>query len=267
MPKILANPPKIEIDFTDAYLTGQGGWALLARAARELDLPRRVSEAVRLMQRDSGASDCEILWSLVASLSARNGALSDLDALRVDPVGCELLGLRRVPSGCRLSEYPSRFGASEVDALHRVAHDLARQPAPTAIAHEFAMRGYVQVFVDGSAIEEDGALFEGVGKGYDGTMQYLAARGVRGAVVGQQSVASRWRGRDPGLAGAVGSGRSATAGRCHADLGVRGQRLLPARLSAVLHGAGLGWAGLGLFGKCHPCRIPKTDSGDAGGPG
>ncbi len=113
-----------------------------------------------------------MLWSLVASLSAGNGALSDLDALRVDPVGCELLGLRQAPSGRRLGEYLSRFGAAGVDALQGVARDLSRQLAPTALAHEVATRGYVPVFVDGSAIEVDGALFEGAGKGYDGTMQY-----------------------------------------------------------------------------------------------
>ncbi len=152
MSKIIPNPPKIEIDFTDARLTGQGGWALLARAARELGLPRRLSEAVRLKRRDRGASDGEMLWSLVASLSAGNGALSDLDALRVDPVGCELLGLRRAPSGRRLGEYLSRFGAAGVDALQGVARDLSRQLAPMVVAHEVGERGYVPVFVDGSAI-------------------------------------------------------------------------------------------------------------------
>ena len=143
MSKIIPNPPKIEIDFTDARLTGQGGWALLARAARALELPRRLSEAVRLKRRDRGASDGEMLWSLVASLSAGNGALSDLDALRVDPVGCELLGLRQAPSGVGWAKYLSRFGAAGVDALQGVARDLSRQLAPTALAHEVAMRGYV----------------------------------------------------------------------------------------------------------------------------
>ena len=187
MSKIIPNPPKIEIDFTDARLTGQGGWALLARAARELELPRRLSEAVRLKRRDRGASDGEMLWSLVASLSAGNGALSDLDALRVDPVGCELLGLRQAPSGRRLGEYLSRFDDSGVDALHRVTRDVARQLAPTAVAHEVAERGYVPVFVDGSAIEVDGALFEGAGKGYDGTMQYW----LHGVFVGPLWVSGR----------------------------------------------------------------------------
>ena len=99
MSKIIPNPPKIEIDFTDARLTGQGGWALLARAARELELPRRLSEAVRLKRRDRGASDGEMLWSLVASLSAGNGALSDLDALRDDLDVAELVRRHRGKQG------------------------------------------------------------------------------------------------------------------------------------------------------------------------
>ena len=160
---------------------------MLARAARELDLLRRLSEAVRLKRRDRGASDSEMLWSLVASLSAGNGALSDLNALRVDPVGCELLGLRQAPSGRRLDDYLSRIDAAKVGALHRVARDLARQLAPTAVAHEVAERGYVPVFVDGSAIEVDGALFEGAGKGYDGTMQYW----LHGVFVGPLWISGR----------------------------------------------------------------------------
>ncbi len=144
----------------------------MARAARGLDLPRRLAEAVRLKRRDRGASDAEMLWSLIASLSAGNGALSDLDALRADPMGCELLGLRRAPSGRRLEEYLARFGEAEVSALGRVARGLARQLARAVVEHEVAARGYVPVFVDGSAIEVGGALFEGAGKGYDGTVQY-----------------------------------------------------------------------------------------------
>ena len=48
MTKIIPNPQKIEIDFADAQLTGQGGWALLAHAARWLDLPRHLAEAIRI---------------------------------------------------------------------------------------------------------------------------------------------------------------------------------------------------------------------------
>ena len=48
-----------------------------------------------------GASDAEMLWSLVASLASGNGALSDLDALRQDPVTAQLLGIDTVPSGRR----------------------------------------------------------------------------------------------------------------------------------------------------------------------
>ena len=35
MSRIIPSPRKIEIDFTDAQLTGQVGWTLLARAEEE----------------------------------------------------------------------------------------------------------------------------------------------------------------------------------------------------------------------------------------
>ena len=187
MTKIIPNPPKIEIDFTDAQLTGQGGWALLSRVARRLDLPRRLSEAVGLKRRRRGASDAEMLWSLIASLAAGNGALSDVDALRSDAVGCRLLGLAQAPSSRRLGEYLCRFGSAEVAALQAVVRDVTRRLSPAVIAHEAARRGYVPVFVDGSAIEVGGALFEGADKGYDGTRQYW----LHGVFVGPLWVSGR----------------------------------------------------------------------------
>lgn len=46
----------------------------------------------------------------MASLAAGNGARSDLDALRQDPVTEKLLGIETVPSGRRLVEYLARMG-------------------------------------------------------------------------------------------------------------------------------------------------------------
>ena len=105
MNTLLSRPPKVEIDFTDAQLTGFGGWSVLGQMEERLGLPRALS-SVSVKRRARGASDVETLWSLIASLAAGNGALSDLDALREDRVGQRLLGLGHVPSGRRLGEYP-----------------------------------------------------------------------------------------------------------------------------------------------------------------
>ena len=170
MPTINPKPPKIELDFTDARLTGQGGWALLAPAAQTLGLLERLDEAIDIKQRDRGTSDGEMLWSLIASLSAGNGALSDVDALRADAVGCRLLGLRRAPSSRRLGEYLSRFGTGEMDALQALVRALTHRFVPAVIEHEVERFGYVPVFVDGSAIKVDGR--RSTGRGYDGAVQY-----------------------------------------------------------------------------------------------
>lgn len=172
MQKIIPQPPRVEIDFTDAALTGQGGWSLLAAIAHRFGLPEQLARAVCLKRRRRGASDAEMLWSLVASLAAGNGALSDLDALRTDPVGQRLLGLSEAPSGRRLGEYLSRMGEREVEALLGVARQVTAQVAPAVIEHEVATRGYLPLFIDGTGIEVDGELFEGAARGYDGQQQY-----------------------------------------------------------------------------------------------
>lgn len=172
MSKVNPQIPRVDIDFTDARLTDQGGLTFLARLADQLNLPARFEESIRIKQRRRGASDAEMLWSLVASLAAGNGALSDLDALRSQPVDQTLLGLEEVPSGRRLGEYLSRFQEQDVETLTALNRALVRDVAPQVVEAERDARGYVPVFVDGTAIEVDGDLFEGAAQGYDGTMQY-----------------------------------------------------------------------------------------------
>lgn len=172
MPKITPTPPKVDIDFTDAQLTDHGGWAFLAQLARSLNLPELLADTIALKRRCRGASDAEMLWSLIASLAMGNGALSDLDALKADTAGCKLLGLTEAPSSRRLGEYLSRFGEGEVSALISVARQLSKAVAPEVIAHEVATRGYVPLFIDGTAIEVDGKLFEQAARGYNGEPQY-----------------------------------------------------------------------------------------------
>lgn len=172
MPRVQATPAKIEIDFTDEKLTSHGGWVFLGRLFKQLALGKRLGEAIHLKRRRRGASDAQMLLSLVASQVAGGGALSDVDVLREDTVGRTLLGLEEVPDSRRLGEYLSRFTATEVAALEAVVQSVARQVAPAVIAHEVARRGYLPVFVDGSAIEVEGRLFEGAAKGYNGQVQY-----------------------------------------------------------------------------------------------
>jgi len=172
MSRIQPAVPHVEIDFTDARLTGHGGWVFLGRLFKQLGLAQRLGEAIRLKRRRRGASDAEMLLSLVASQVAGGGALSDVDALRVDTVGQTLLGLREVPDSRRLGEYLCRFTAEAVDALETVVQSVARQVVPTVIEHEVASRGYLPLFVDGSAIEVEGRLFEQAAKGYNGEPQY-----------------------------------------------------------------------------------------------
>ena len=186
MNTVLPRPPKVEMDFTDAQLTGFGGWSVLGQMAERLDLPRALS-GVSVKQRARGASDAETLWSLIASLAAGNGALSDLDALREDRVGQRLLGLGHVPSGRRLGEYLARIDEAQVGTLLAVAREMAGQVAPAVVEHEAALRGYVPVFIDGTAIEVDGTLFEEARRGYDGTRQYW----LHGVFIGSLWVSGR----------------------------------------------------------------------------
>ncbi len=172
MSRLQRRIPNVEIDFTDARLTGHGGWVFLGRLFKRLGLAQRLAEAVCLKRRRRGATDAEMLLSLVAAQVAGGGALSDVDALRADEVGRTLLGLHEVPDNRRLGEYLGRFTPEAVEALEAVVQSVAREMVPQVIAHEVSQRGYLPLFVDGSAIEVEGRLFEQAGKGYNGQVQY-----------------------------------------------------------------------------------------------
>lgn len=165
-------PPRVAYEFTDMDLTAFGGASVLARTAQQFGLFDLLAGAVSVKVRNRGASDLETLWSLVVSLARGHGALSDLDALRADPVACALLGLRQVPESRRAGEWLSRLGPADVKGLWSAAVRFAERVAPTVVAHEVATRGYVPLFIDGTGIEVDGALFECARKNYDGNRGY-----------------------------------------------------------------------------------------------
>ncbi len=172
MRSIRRSVPKIEIDVTNDQLTGRAGFTFLAEQADRFGLVSELRSAIRIKKRQRGASDTDMLWSLIASLSAGQGHLSDVDALRCDAVARQLLGLKEVPDSRRLGEYLTRFRQAEIDRLTQVAGSLARKIAPAIIQHEADSKGYVPVFIDGSAIEVEGGLFEKAAIGYSGDVQY-----------------------------------------------------------------------------------------------
>ena len=58
-------PEAIQIDFTDDQISSFSGSVFVSRLARRLGLPKRFAEAVQLKERDRGASDAEMLQSLI----------------------------------------------------------------------------------------------------------------------------------------------------------------------------------------------------------
>ena len=189
MESVVPRPGKVGIGFTDDRLTGTGGAAFLAHAAERLGLLPRLAEAVSVKRRARGASDAETQWSLVASLAAGNGSLSDVDALRGDGVQRELPGLREAPSSRRPGEFLRRLTKRDVASLDEVLRHLSASLAPAVVEHGTAAKGHVPVFVDGTGIEVDGRLFEHAAKLYTGERGYR----LHGIFVGGLRVSGRLR--------------------------------------------------------------------------
>ncbi len=54
---VIPKPEKIEIDFTDAKLTGMAGSLFIARLANQLKLPDLLEEHIHLKKRNRGCDD------------------------------------------------------------------------------------------------------------------------------------------------------------------------------------------------------------------
>lgn len=182
---------KIEIDFTDDKITSSGGSVFLSQTSSHLGLPKLLDSALGLKVRKRGASDSQMILSLIYSLANGDGALSDVDRLVADHPRRELLGLDHVPGHRRLGEYLCRFDESALDRFYNVARKAAIQVAPAVAEQELADKGYIPVFMDGSGIEVSGEYFEGAGRLYDGSFGYW----LHGVFVGSLWTAQRlWPG-------------------------------------------------------------------------
>ncbi len=178
---------KLEIDFTDERITASAGSVFLSAMAEKLGLGEELQKGIRLKKRARGASDTEMLLSLIYSLSQGDGAILDVDRLGQDDTRCDLLGLKAVPNHRRLGEYLSRFNDEACESFAGVAKSQAAKVIGSVIEHEEQTKGYVPVFVDGTGIEVTGEYFEGAGKLYDGSLGYwLHAAFVGGLWVTQR---------------------------------------------------------------------------------
>lgn len=169
---VIPKPEKIDIEFTDAKLTGMAGSLFMARLANQLKLPEMLEEQVHLKKRNRGCDDKDSLLGLIYNFCAGNGKLSDMDALRADTPTVSLLGLEDVRSSKRMGDYLARFNADAVKALYSVARSLCQQVAPEVIQHFVEQKGYLPVFLDGTEIEVSGRHFEQADVGYSGNRQY-----------------------------------------------------------------------------------------------
>lgn len=180
-------PSKIEIDFTDERITASAGSVFLSGLAEKLGLDDEIRKAVRLKKRARGASDEEMLLSLIYSLAQGDGAILDVDRLGQDMTRSDLLGLKTVPNHRRLGEYLGRFDERACESFLTVARLQAAKIVDSVLEYEEQTKGYIPVFVDGTGIEVTGQYHEGAGKLYDGSLGYwLHAAFVGGLWVTQK---------------------------------------------------------------------------------
>ncbi len=74
-------PKKIEIDFTDEQISSSAGSYFVSQMSHQLGLPEILQSLLHLKSRDRGASDVEMMLSLIYCLTHGDGAILDVDRL------------------------------------------------------------------------------------------------------------------------------------------------------------------------------------------
>lgn len=187
MKSILPRARKLELGMTKERLTDHGGLVFLAAAARRLGLLRSLGFFLRCKQRCRGASDAENLWSLIATLACGDGTLQDQDRLKRNRADRLQLGLKEVAGSRRIGEWLGKMTSRHADSLRGIATRIAQLIAPAIVQAELKLRGYVPVFLDGTAIEVQGKRFEGAKRIYT----HQRALWLYAAFIGRLQVSSR----------------------------------------------------------------------------
>ena len=180
-------PPKVEIDFTDELLTSKGGLTFLARFASLLHLPQMLAQNINLKLRNRGPSDAQYLLSLIYSMALGEGDLCDVDLLKEDLAQRTLAGLEEVPDSRRVSEYLCRFDEPSLTSLSDIAETISSQLVDSVVRYELSHRGWLPIFVDGTAIEVYGRYFEKAENLYNGQKGFW----LHGAFIGNLWVKQR----------------------------------------------------------------------------
>lgn len=168
MKSILPRPRKVTLDVTDDRLTDSGGLTFLTAAARRLAVFPLLRRFLPCKQRRRGASDAENLWSMIALLACGDGTLQDHDRLRDHRANRTLLGLGHVAGSRRLGDWLRQMRRRHAESLRGIATALAVKVAPLVIDAERSARGYIPIFLDGTAIEVKGKNFVGAKTIYTG---------------------------------------------------------------------------------------------------
>jgi hypothetical protein len=117
----------LSVEFSRERISAHGGLELFGRFLRSLDLPRRVSEALRGHGVDTDYGVWRLVFSLLALLVVGGWRVSHLAFLGSDPIVLRFCGLQRLPTDRTVVRWLKRFGDTARLALETLIRDLVHE--------------------------------------------------------------------------------------------------------------------------------------------
>jgi len=136
---------EIDPEPLEECVTALGGVALVARAARSLDVPGSVKRNLHLKQRDRGFDEATYVESFLVLNAVGGDCLEDFDRLREDPGLAELLG-HAVPGPEAARKFLYQFHDEE--KMEQAQRELPVDQVSYIPAESVPLRGLAQVNQD-----------------------------------------------------------------------------------------------------------------------
>ncbi len=149
-----------------------GGIGAIHRMVKQLGLPKRIDEAVKLLKLHHPYHESDHVLSIAYNVVCGGRVLEDIEIRRNDRVFLDALGAKSIPDPTTAGDFCRRFDAEAVNALMDAINET-RAEVWASQPDSFRSRT-AKIDADGSLVPTTGECKEGMDVAYNGTWGYHA---------------------------------------------------------------------------------------------
>jgi hypothetical protein len=115
--------PKLQVEEISSNSSPYGGVALLSALLKQLRLPQRLRNSLRLLKKRRAYTEAEHVLTHACNLYLGGSCIEDISYLQTDESIRRMLGTRQIPDPTTAGDFLRRFDKENLDALNEVIDD------------------------------------------------------------------------------------------------------------------------------------------------